>query len=133
MEPPASAPTSPAPAWTPDPARAQSTPAHNTTGSAQFIHPGPTQPAAAQSTTPGQSTPPAPPKKPGILSAILMWFAFFAALGVFVEPISGLVWLAIGILTWRWRKKRRQAFQAYQAAHGASAPSGPSAGLPAHR
>jgi hypothetical protein len=133
MEPPAPAPTSPAPAWTPDPVRAQSPPAHHTNGSARITHPGTTQPAAAQSTTPVQSTPPAAPKKPGILSAILMWFAFVVALGVFVEPVGGLIWLAIGILTWRWRKKRRQAFQAYQAAHGATAPYGSSAGLPTRR
>lgn len=133
VETPEPAPASPVPAWIPDPARPQSTPAHHTTGSARITHPETIQPAAAQYTTPAQSTPPAAPKKPGILSAILMWFAFFAALGVFVEPISGLVWLAIGILTWRWRKKRRQVFQAYQAAHGAPAPYGSSAGLPTHR
>lgn len=131
----AAEPTSPAPApavpaWTPNPASPQTTPAHHTTGPGWAAHPGPTQPAAAQYVAPVPSTPPAAPKKPGLLTAILMWFAFVAALGVFAEPISGLIWLTIGIFTWRWRKKRRQAFQAYQAA---SASYGASTGLPTHR
>ncbi|EYT53320.1 HIRAN domain-containing protein [Kocuria sp. UCD-OTCP] len=133
VEAPALAPTSPTLAWTPDPAAPQPKQAHHITSSTPTTHPGTTQPAAAQFTTPGQSTPPAAPKKPGILSAILMWFAFVAALGVFVEPISGLVWLAIGILTWRWRKKRRQASQDHHATQGAPAPYGSSTRLFNHR
>ena len=119
VEPPASAPA--VPAWTPNPASPDPAPAHYTTSPAWVDHPGPAQPAVAPYTAPAPSAPPVAPKKPSILSAILMWFAFVATLGVFVEPVGGLIWLGIGIFTWRWRKKRRQAFLTHQAAHGVPA------------
>ncbi|MGX5359095.1 HIRAN domain-containing protein [Kocuria sp. KH4] len=130
---PAPAPTPPTPGWTPNSAEPQAAPAHNTTSSAPGVDYSPAASAAAQYAGPAPSAPPAAPKRPGIISLILMWLGFVGALAVFAEPISGLVWLALGIFTWKWRKKRRQAFRAYQTVQGTPAPYGSSTGMPTHR
>lgn len=131
--PPAPAPTPPAPGWTPNPAGAEATPTHTTTVSDAGSDYGAAASTAARYAGSAPSIPPIAPRKPGIISPILMWLGFVGALAVFAEPISGLFWLAIGSFTWRWRKEQRQAFQAHEAAQGTPAPYGSATGLPTHR